>query len=565
LDFLFVTLDSLTFSLLRNFLAIVREAKGRITIAVQKGLTADGGLLYSPPRQKTKEKIGSEVGKTLTREIWNKDGSLTLVVDQLDENGNRMKREIRRLRMNADNGKIMDTSVDSYSSQGSALFAKVGNKMMEEEKKVEEERTIEKKVVVRKNSRSQKIGLVMDILKVSRNKRSLFVSGIHPSGLIAHAQTSLALGDIILSINGFDFCGNPKLGIANTIILNSMGELTIIAKASDQGFSDDNMTVFTAKAGIKTTTRTSLDFDEVSYGRSKSNGTYNSSKIAKFSKSDPLLKVGLSTMAQITQWGVLLLVSDLSGKAAETELRVGDAILSINGVNFKGQPDPIRAAYILQKATKNVVVEYQRLPQRKISTPFSGSPKKEKGQNKSESEKSRSIEDLDASISMKGNRNGSILTIPEKKSASIGRLNTSFLDPRTTDSSKPSQRLAPQLVPSKSDIFVIRVTKKYQDQEVGISIENVNGILYVSRISLRGILVGKNIIPGDIILSINNKNFVENPNVKAAYSEIKNALKVLIFEVQKPTEELGNNNDEEPRSRWHDRMSCRKKVKEESL
>jgi C-terminal processing protease CtpA/Prc len=457
-------------------------------------------------------------------------------VDQFDESGNRVNREIRRERRNADNGRILDTGGDKFSSSSSA-GKQTGA-------------VIEKKVVVRKMEKSQKIGLKLETLHTA-NSKSLFVAGIHPSGLLAKNQASLVLGDIILKINSFDFGENPILEIANSIISNSVGDIAIIASGAAQSLTDFSRN----KVEDEETKVTAVEFDENSYGGSIS--SYMSSKVLRLSKADPLECVGFGMMAQITKWGPMLVVSEISGKVEQTALEVGDAILAINGINFRGKPDPDRAASVLKKATKVVVIEYQRLSQMKSSLSFSGSAAMEKERSRSksagESRRSKRIEEYDASfrtrVTPSKSVKGSVIT-PEKNS-SPARL------PQSKRSTEPDHQLVPKFIPPKSDTFVVRVAKEYPEQEFGISVESVHGILFVSEISLPGLLVGENVLPGDIILSINNMSFHENASVQEAEAQITDA-RVLILEVKKQNG-APTSDPHQLKLKWHERLQCKKR------
>jgi hypothetical protein len=515
-------------------------------VVQKRGRTEDVSV-PSQPRLRTQEGVGSD-GKTVTREFSIGDGSRTLVVDQFDESGKRVHREIRRERMNVDNGRILDTGGDKFSSSSSA-GKQTGA-------------VIEKKVVVRKMEKSQKIGLKLETLHTANNK-SLFVAGIHPSGLLAKNQTSLILGDIILKINSFDLRENPILEIANSIISNSVGDIAIIASGATQSLTDfadfsrnkvedDTETGVIANGETKVT---AVEFDENSYGGSIS--SYMSSKVLRLSKADPLENVGFGMMTQITKWGPMLVVSEIYGKVEQSALKVGDAILAINGINFRGKPDPDRAASVLKKATKVVVIEYQRLSQMKSSLSFSGSAAMEKERSRSksagESRRSERIEEYDASFRTKVTRSKSVKggVITSEKNSSPVRL------PQSKRSTEPDHQLAPKFIPPKSDTFVVRVAREYLVQEFGISVISVNGILFVSEISLQGLLVGENVLPGDIILSINNMSFHENASAQEAEAQIRDA-RVLILEVKKQNG-VPTSDPHQLKLKWRERLQCKKR------
>ena len=106
---------------------------------------------------------------------------------------------------------------------------------------------------------------------------------------------------------------------------------------------------------------------------------------------------------------------------------------------------------------------------------------------------------------------------------------------RSTDlaTSQPGHVLLPQVDSKGANIIVLTVTKKHPSQEVGISLGTVDGVLYVTSLSPSGLFVGKPILPGDTVLSINNYDFRKEPKVKDAYAVILNAPTTVTIEIKK--------------------------------
>lgn len=522
---------------------------GKITFVLYKrGKTGDISIA-SPPRVRTQKGVGA-----VTRGFLVGDGGRTRVVDQFNDGGKQVNREIRRELPDAANGRMLDMIGDNLASSG-ALRTKPGS---------------EKKIVVRKMDKSQKIGLKLEELQ-SASDKSLFIAGIHPSGLLAKSQEgSLVLGDIIVKINGFDFRENPILEIANSIIRNSVGDITIIATGaarmspesgdfSRNGLENDGEFAFIANIESKAA---SVDFDENSYGGSI--GSYVSSKLLRVSKDNPSDSVGFGMMTQLTKWGPMLVVSEMLDKGLQTELKVGDAILAINGINFRGKPDPDRANSVLQKATKVIVVEYQRLSEMKSSLSLSGSAEMERDRRRAnrsgEKRRSTRIEEFDASFRTKVNPSKSVegdVVTSENYSISPERL------PRTSVGTPPMhhQAVSTRIVQPKDGSFFVNVSKEHPKQEVGITFEAVNGILFVSTISPDGILVGQNVVPGDVIFSINNESFTEAGTAREAEALISNS-KVLILEVKTRNQATYNDPTSEQKLKWHEKLQCRKRMGE---
>eukprot|EP00980_Cylindrotheca_fusiformis_P021445 scaffold8301_cov184-Cylindrotheca_fusiformis.AAC.13 len=410
----------------------------------------------------------------------------------------------------------------------------------------------------------QKIGLKIELSHTSQG-RFLIIAGILPSGLVAKNQGPLAVGDVVVKINGFDFLENPILEIANSIIGNCIGDVTIIATGTAESASalqeiarttveDDVETAFIAN---RTPEAAAPEFDESSYGGSI--GSYISSKVLRITKSDPSDGVGFGMMTQITNWGPMLVVSEISGNKDQTELEVGDAILTINGIDFRGEPDPNRAASVLQKATNLVVVEYQRLSQMKKPLVFPPSAVMETERSGSKktgrSRKSKRIDEFDACLSTK-------MTPSNTAEGSLGadaRLGKQLSPDRRfqlSESAKPDQQVDQRKL---GNIFV-KVKKAHARQEVGISFESVNGVLFVSRISKEGPLAGGEIAPGDIVLSINNSSFKENARVRDADALVRDA-RMLILEVRKQNDEASNDLSQ-PKLKWHQKLQCKRRGEE---
>ncbi|CAJ1900259.1 unnamed protein product [Cylindrotheca closterium] len=562
-------------------LAIVTQSLGIIAFEVLKRGKTNGERASSPARVRTTEKAMRGAGKVVTSEVLNEDGSLTIIVDEIDENGERIHREIRRERYNADNGEVLRPQ---FGADPSLLPAKMqlteedryhfdDHRYMYQSTPVPEHSMQhsrrrkppkQKKIVVNKTDKFQKLGIKLELHEGDTN--ILLVTGIHPSGLIAAAQSSLVVGDMIVSINGFDFMDNASLEIANTIIRNSTGEITLYAIDGEDdldGFSKETSvtepeTPFSSSADF----RNEMTFDEGSYGGSI--GNYMASKVVRITKSDPSESIGLKLVQQRSHWGRMLVVLEVFGKAVQSGIEVGDAILAINGVNFRGKPDPLRAELVLRKATNVVVIEIQRLSGMNVALPAPRNKKAERPdkrapepKNSMDSRISKSIDQFDATfqthMSLKSNE-----AVRSKRTVGPGQSNERTL-PKTTPNNVDVLR--PQFIPPKSKTIIVRVKKESPQQDVGLKVEAINGVLYVSKISLQGLLVGKSIVPGDIILSINNKWFLEYPSVADAEAQLRKPTKLFVIEVKKsPASPTGS---DDKKLKWHERIQCNKRSGED--
>lgn len=568
--------------------AIVTQSLGRIVFEVLKRDKTNREQFVDsngPAGVRTTEKAMKGAGKVVTSEILNEDGSLTIVVDQIDENGERIHREIRRERYNADNGEVLrppsgpDPSLRPKEMQftDQKRYTIGDNRFVHQptpgpEPPMQHSRRRkppkQKKVTVLKTDISQKLGIKLELHEGDTN--ILLVTGIHPSGLIAAAQSSLVVGDIIVSINGFDFMENASLEIANTIIRNSTGDITIYAVDGEEHL--DGLSKETAATEPETLFSTNvMTFDESSYGGSI--GTYMASKVVRMTKSDPSENIGLKLVQQRSHWGLMLAVLEVSGKALQSEIKVGDAILAINGINFRGKPDPLRAELVLRKATNVVVIEFQRLSGMNAALPAPQNKKAERKSKKSpvpknamDSRISKSIDQFDATFQTHMSTNS-------PKADSMTATTESFRSKRSAGSGQSKERtpskttpnnvdvLRPQFVPPKTNNIIVRVKKEFPQQDVGLKVEAINGVLYVSKISLQGLLVGKSIVPGDIVLSINKKWFLENPSVAEAEAQLRKASKLLVIEVKKSK---FSSDADQKKLKWHERIQCNKRSDEDA-
>jgi hypothetical protein len=105
--------------------------------------------------------------------------------------------------------------------------------------------------------------------------------------------------------------------------------------------------------------------------------------------------------------------------------------------------------------------------------------------------------------------------------------------PRTPESKTSTSIFKATVEPKGIDTIVLTVTKRHPSQEVGISMGTVKGVLYVTRLSPTSLFVGKPILPGDTILSINNICFRKDAVTKDAFAAIVNAPNTVTVELKK--------------------------------
>ena len=293
------------------------------------------------------------------------------------------------------------------------------------------------------------------------------------------------------------------------------------------------------------------EFDEDSYDASL-NG-YQSCKIVQFPKLDPQEDVGLTLETKHTKWGRLLLVSEISpfSKLHYSGLQVGDAVLEINSFCFRETPDADIANGLLKEAWGDVVIEYQPLSHMTTTTnspttPSSSSSKDEQQSTPAEPQPESRITE---SVKFDGarcirteqvNPDGSTSIKIEELPPSALRNKDKTKKSTTVTMEQPSQFI-PEINPHHnhhSNVATIMVRKQSPSDDVGIILAKAKdeGFLFVTKVSPTGLLAGKPVLPGDKILSINDKDFRSHrnkPSVQDAYAEIRNAPSTVTFKLAK--------------------------------
>lgn len=563
--------------------AIVRNEKSKITIVVQKrGEIEDCGSLDGLSRSLSyehgvREIVNPDMSKTVTREVWHEDGSRTTIVEDFDEGGSKINKKTRTYKMGSDGS--INVSTDEQAGRPSRLFSNGPLNVFGD-----------MSMTVLKKSRSQKVGISL-MTRETPNGNVLFVSHIDPVGLFA--KTPLRVGDTILSVNEFNFRNNPDAKLAFCVIQGVSGDLTIVARKSEQ--RGEEFLLKRAKKKRDEHRRTvqtihipapklnEREFDEESYGACMDG--YNSSRIFAVTKMNPNEDFGIKMVSEGTAWGTLLLISEISPsrRLSATDLKIGDAVLAINGVCFRDDPDENRAAAVLRDSRKHIVIEYQPLsimkPALRPAEPVQPRVTQIVKPDGVRCVRTETI-NPDGSTTVKVEEFAPIPDhVPiERTDSDISGLGSvvsgmsTWVDPRErsvkifekSDSDSAKSIFVPEVVPLNSDVVRVTVTKRNPKEEVGISVHTLNGALYVSKVSPTGLLVGKPILPGDIILSINNENFRKNPNAKDAFSLILHARDSVTFEVLKMSNNtIGRGIDGGRKLGFCKRLMCSQRVSQQ--
>jgi len=373
-----------------------------------------------------------------------------------------------------------------------------------------------------------------------------FVSDISATSVFK--KTPLRIGDIIVSINRMSFFNNADIFDAYAALWKSEKRITLVAKKGEESLNEfllsqrgqvDSPQAKALNGSVNTglTLQSSGTLGTNASGKSKihhkNDGSKSSSSMlsderdtsrsSRSSKSretpsengnvssasndldeesnssrritirknrhDEFIGLELSEVA--TAWGTLLTVSRITpgSKAASSELQVGDAILTVNGISFKNNPNASSAISLLRKSQKEVCIEFQKF------SSFSAAVKA----------------DLQKSINVSDDSE-----LLANSMISHGEGNN-----------------AKKKVPKKRQKVLVTVTKDHKGQKIGLDFAFIHDKLVVTDVHPKGLLRNAPLTYGDVILSINGVNFDKEPNAKDAYGAVKNAPKKVTLEILK--------------------------------
>jgi C-terminal processing protease CtpA/Prc len=284
-----------------------------------------------------------------------------------------------------------------------------------------------------------------------------------------------------------------------------------------------------------------LEFDEVSYGASLY-GYNSSSSIRIVMDASSTEDVGFEIREADTEWGRLLTVAKITPHSlvSTTHLKVGDAILAINGVDFRKNPDAERAASLLKISQGEVCIEYQKRSRYLPAVPVDLCEQKEEVPIKTKD--LASVGNSSELISRSGQVAIPILEEAEVNGKSLS-MNSSITNDqyrgrevhsteRSSKGQENSKRHGQHSMKMKRQKVWITVTRG-KGQKVGINLATLNDKLVVTKLSSSGLLRNAPLVPGDTILSINKVDFRLNPNAKEAYLLVNDAPKHITFEILK--------------------------------
>eukprot|EP00536_Pseudo-nitzschia_multiseries_P012155 jgi/Psemu1/290108/fgenesh1_pg.448_\ len=267
-----------------------------------------------------------------------------------------------------------------------------------------------------------------------------------------------------------------------------------------------------------------FEFDEQSYGASLFG--YNASSSVTIAKKSPDEDIGVGMLVITTEWGRLLVVSNIAPRsvACDTDLKVGDAILAINGTSFRRNPSAAKASSLVRDAPRVVRIEFQKLSSFSPAVPVDPNTSKIEKVEKSEEHKSMPTKSPESQTSQTLEK----LIRKERPTFSGGPLSSgkqkegeSHSSPKRPKSSEKRQKLR------------IIVTKESKGQDVGIGLKVLNNDLIVTKTSSKGLLRNAPLVYGDVVLSINGVSFRNDPDANEALKVVKDTLGQVTFEILK--------------------------------
>lgn len=346
-----------------------------------------------------------------------------------------------------------------------------------------------------------------------------------------------------MSINGVDFSEKGDPSDAALIFANAEEDVLIRAWKSREWIERRQRRLAQTRHLVETFTipapkATAYTFDDSSYGGSIQG--YESAKKLTLSNIPTLERRDFGVEMHHTHFGTLLVAKGVSpsGRVAAAGLQNGDVILAINGIDLRNDPDVDQAMSLINALDRSIEVEYQRIEDR-----FEEEAAKVQTQESFTADGTKCIRtetrNPDGSIFVKVEQIGPAIPVDVTlgdRSSTTGKSDSRHI--RGVDGNASHKALLPSLPGDSQPVFVT-AHKTSPSQDVGISLEVSDGRLYVKRISPNGLLVGKPILPGDLIQRINGHDFGTNPSVRTAMSIIAKSTTIVSFEVLKTSQEKG--------------------------
>jgi C-terminal processing protease CtpA/Prc len=334
-------------------------------------------------------------------------------------------------------------------------------------------------VTVRKSDPKQKAGIRLE----QETDGRIRVSNIASNGLFADSE--IEIGDIVLSINSKRLTAGQGPEDLVDVIRNAKTKVTVVVKKTNMEprkeapvkknpdeISDNNTvrrdSYYTGKTKHKRDGSISLkytDADDKKAAQTTDVTTISATKAIE--NEDAGLVFAIHNK--------MLFLSEMAADSIfqDTSLEVGDRVLSINDMNFRGYADAAQAQTIVKKAKKAVTVIVEK--------GVAGFQKPRK-------------------------------SILGKKKQPI----VSDDDSSVTQSLSSTEDQVFALKTIKYTEVVIAAPKAFAKQEVGLEFEQKNGHVCVYKIKPNSIFLSTSLEVGDRVLSVNDVDFLRTPDKNLA-------------------------------------------------
>jgi C-terminal processing protease CtpA/Prc len=362
-------------------------------------------------------------------------------------------------------------------------------------------------VTVRKEDPKEKAGIRLGMEDNGRVR----VTNIATNGLFAESEVEV--GDIVLSINGTRLRPGEGPEELMDVITTAQSKVTVVVKKTNKAaprkvekpvvpkdVEDNNLKSrksYTGKAHHNADGSLKLGV----CGADKDPEGPGEQMVISAPKENIKEHVGIAFEVQDSK----LLVREIQKTSIfqNTQLAVGDRVVSINDMSFRGYVDAKYALLMTNKAEKSVTIVVEKGHKGFMALPGT------KLQQESKPKRCVSRE----SQSSSGGEDSSTASC------------SSFGDEDNVLPLKNGER--------KLTKAVISAPKKFVYEEVGVVIREKGGMLFVEKISADSIFSKSSLTVGDRVISINDKSFRHNPDLKAAKLTMQKAKEAVSLVVQK--------------------------------
>jgi C-terminal processing protease CtpA/Prc len=364
-------------------------------------------------------------------------------------------------------------------------------------------------VTVRKEDPKEKAGIRLGMEDNGRVR----VTNIATNGLFHDSEVEV--GDIVLSINGKRL--HPGEGPEELIdvISKAQSKVTVVVKklniaprkvekpVDPKDFKDNNRK---SKKSYTGNAHHNADGSlKLGVGRTDKKDPEVQGEQMVISAPKEYIKEDVGVVFEVQDGKLFISEIKKTSIFQNTELAVGDRVVSINDMSFRGYVDAKYALLMTKKAEKSVTIVVEK----KGHESFTALPAT-KSQQRSKPKRSVSRDSLQSSSGGE-----------DSSTASCG----SFRNEDNIMSLKNGER--------KLTKAVISAPKKFVYEEVGLSMREKDGMLFVEKIAADSIFSKSSLRVGDRVISINDKSFRHSPDLKAAKLTMQKAKEAVSLVVQK--------------------------------